>query len=230
MTLTKFCFFIDGLDEYVGDHQEILALLQRLSSSPCIKICTSSRPWVVFNRYYGNNSGQKLSLEYLNQSDIELFAKENLLEGAQCDQAEMDVGYGQLIQDIVDRSSGVFLWVYLVIKSLRRGLVCLDTTSELRARLMELPTQLEELFRKILDHGEPVYREQASRLYLIQLSGHESGLMAADVAHFDESDPNLALRDDLVNRRITQYESNYDPTGPTQTRVLTRCQDLLEFD
>jgi len=45
---TKFCFFVDGLDEYCGDHQEIINLLQGFTQSEHIKICMSSRPWNIF--------------------------------------------------------------------------------------------------------------------------------------------------------------------------------------
>ena len=45
---TRFCFFIDGLDEFDGDHMEALDVINSLTSSNNIKICFSSRPWVVF--------------------------------------------------------------------------------------------------------------------------------------------------------------------------------------
>jgi hypothetical protein len=45
---TKFCFFIDGLDEYSGDEEETLRLMLDISSSSNIKICVSSRPWNTF--------------------------------------------------------------------------------------------------------------------------------------------------------------------------------------
>ena len=44
----KFCFFVDGLDEYDGDDEDTIALLQELTSSPSVKICISSRPWNAF--------------------------------------------------------------------------------------------------------------------------------------------------------------------------------------
>ena len=38
------CFFIDGLDEYDGDHVELIRLLQDFSQPNNIKICASNRP------------------------------------------------------------------------------------------------------------------------------------------------------------------------------------------
>lgn len=44
----KFCFFIDGLDEFEGDHLEFCGVLHSLCKSPNVKLCVSSRPWNVF--------------------------------------------------------------------------------------------------------------------------------------------------------------------------------------
>ena len=40
----KFCLFIDGLDEYDGDYDDLLDLLFQLQQLDCIKCCVSSRP------------------------------------------------------------------------------------------------------------------------------------------------------------------------------------------
>ena len=40
----RFCFFIDGLNDYDGDHRDIIELLRRMSACSDIKICASSRP------------------------------------------------------------------------------------------------------------------------------------------------------------------------------------------
>ncbi|KAK3380790.1 hypothetical protein B0H63DRAFT_560644 [Podospora didyma] len=44
----KFCLFIDGPDEYEGEAETIVEALQILSTSPNIKLCVSSRPWLPF--------------------------------------------------------------------------------------------------------------------------------------------------------------------------------------
>jgi hypothetical protein len=38
----RFCFFVDGLDEYDGDETEIIGILQKLVGSQSIKLCVSS--------------------------------------------------------------------------------------------------------------------------------------------------------------------------------------------
>lgn len=48
----RICLFIDGLDEYEGDsdgtYVDIVALFSEIATSPNIKICLSSRPWLAF--------------------------------------------------------------------------------------------------------------------------------------------------------------------------------------
>lgn len=57
----SFCLFIDGLDEFKGDHMEICQTLIQLSQSPYIKLCISSRPWNIFEDTLGKVPDTKLS-------------------------------------------------------------------------------------------------------------------------------------------------------------------------
>lgn len=50
---TKFCFFLDGLDEYDGRPADIIELLDILKSFRNVKTCVSSRPWNEFEDRYG---------------------------------------------------------------------------------------------------------------------------------------------------------------------------------
>jgi hypothetical protein len=40
---------VDGLDEYEGDHGEMAELIRMLAKSSNVKICVSSRPYLVFD-------------------------------------------------------------------------------------------------------------------------------------------------------------------------------------
>lgn len=43
-TKYRFCVFIDGLDEFDGDHSDMVETLLRISDSPHVKLCIASRP------------------------------------------------------------------------------------------------------------------------------------------------------------------------------------------
>ena len=224
----RFCIFIDGMDEYEGEMLDLLHLFKDLTTSGSIKICVSSRPWTVFNDFFGDNGGKKIILQHLNRSDIWRFAYEQIT-GKMNNRSNLitKTEYLTLVDEIVERSSGVFLWVFLVVRSLLRGMSNLDTGEELRTRLRELPTELEEFFRRILDRGDRVYDRQAARLYLIQMNANDGGLTTHDIAPFAEEDRLYALRDSVCSRHAENAE-HLDEV--TRTRVLARCQDLLEFD
>jgi hypothetical protein len=75
----KFCFFIDGLDEYESEHEGLIALLQDFASSPSIKLCISSRPWNPFLDAF-EDSQWKLVLEDLTKDDMRKYVHTMLVE------------------------------------------------------------------------------------------------------------------------------------------------------
>src|SRR6266487_2141991 len=120
--LSRFCFFIDGLDEYYGDETEIIGVLQRLATCPNIKLCVSSRPWNAFVDAFGG-SDRKLALQELTKEDMREFVKDMVEENDVFTQlAQRDSRYQSLVLQITEKAQGVWLWVYLVVRSLLRGL------------------------------------------------------------------------------------------------------------
>lgn len=141
----RFCFFIDGLDEYTagaqryqGTFEELLGPLRVLASSDCIKICVSSRPWDAFDREFSHVKW-KLQLEDLTRKDIRNYVKEELGVDPKFQKlSQIDPRCSGIKDTIVQRAQGVFLWVYLVVNSLKRGLLKDDNYSDLQNRLNEL--------------------------------------------------------------------------------------------
>jgi NACHT domain-containing protein len=68
----KLVIFIDGLDEYHSKHIDLLDLIQSFLG-PGVKVCVSSRPWVLFKEAF--KTRPSLRLEYLTQSDMEFFVE-----------------------------------------------------------------------------------------------------------------------------------------------------------
>jgi hypothetical protein len=66
----KCCFFIDGLDEYDGDHYKLCQLLKELSLSANLKCCVSSRPWNVFDDAFASDQSTKLCIHDLYQGHV----------------------------------------------------------------------------------------------------------------------------------------------------------------
>ena len=78
---SRFCFFIDGLDEYVGTANEQYSMvrdLERLAQCPYVKVCVSSRPWNVFRSAYWNHADRKVVLQDHNAKDLDKFIRGKL--------------------------------------------------------------------------------------------------------------------------------------------------------
>src|SRR6201999_3569239 len=72
-----------------------------------------------------------------------------------------------LIQNIVQKSDGVFIWVRLVTEDIVEGLTDGDTLDELQQRLDNIPTELEELYRRIIKNVKKQYIDEAYLLFKI---------------------------------------------------------------
>lgn len=71
---SRFCFFIDGLDEYAdetaGEHHELIKYLDLLVQSTQVKLCVSSRPRNVFVDHYAGREELTLVLQDLTSQDM----------------------------------------------------------------------------------------------------------------------------------------------------------------
>ena len=136
----QFCLFIDGLDEYEGDESEIANLFLQLAQTGNLKCCLSSRPHQAFLDAFENVPS--LRLEDLTYNDIVNYVTDKLSDDTRLQRiaAEQPEDVQQLIQEIVNSASGVFLWVKLVVDSLLRGLGNRDKIKDLQARL-QVPWQ-----------------------------------------------------------------------------------------
>lgn len=74
----KFCFFVDGLDEFEGDYVDFCQGLKDLSRSSHVKLCVSSRPRNVFEDYFGCNTLNKMYMHDVTRGDIQRYVQDRL--------------------------------------------------------------------------------------------------------------------------------------------------------
>lgn len=222
-TSRYYFFSIDGLDEFEGDAGELVQFVTKLSCHTNVKICTSSRPYLAFEEEF--SSGPWLRLESLTYSDIAFFVKDKMEQSkmfATIQSFMPDVAYS-LIHEITERASGVFLWVHIVVKSLLEGLRDGDTIEGLYERLRALPSDLEELFRKILHRLNPFNFKQSCEVFLLHKAA-SLPITLLDLALAKEG-CDKALRAPL--RPFTDAELEY--YAENMRRFLnSRCKGLLE--
>ena len=156
---------IDGLDEFEGDYGEIAELICSLAKSSNLKICVSSRPLLVFDDSF--HDCPSLRLHELTQHDIKHFVT-NKLGGHprfQVLAAKEPERAPALIEDIVAKANGVFLWVKLTVHSLISGLSNRDGITDLQRRLLLIPPDLEDLYALMLKRIDPFYITKASEMF-----------------------------------------------------------------
>ncbi|KAK2603308.1 hypothetical protein N8I77_009773 [Diaporthe amygdali] len=170
---TKFCWLIDGLDEYEGETDHLCEFLENLSNSSNLKLCVSSRPLNVFKDAF--DGIPQLAIHDYTQDDIGNFARERLESHKRWITCSVDeVGGASLIRNIRDKANGVFLWVFLVTKSLRDGLTNYDDLGVLQKRVEAMPSELEKLFKHMLDSIDDVYHEKMAQTFLLALKSEET--------------------------------------------------------
>lgn len=228
----KVCFIIDGLDEYSGDHEDRIQLCQtfkELATSGNMKLCLSSRPWNIFEEEFGLQF-PKLYMQDLTQDDIHNYVSSRLEEHTRWAAVSAKHSQGQwLISEIVAKSNGVFLWVFLVTKLLREGLTNRDGFVDLHRRLESFPSELEPFFKTMLEAVEPFYHSHMSTALQIANTSTESQLSFLIYSfHFQEyEDSNYAINHPIRQKDEGELE---EIRSNTSWHLDSRTRGLLEVN
>jgi hypothetical protein len=220
----RLVFFIDGLDEYEGNHFEIVNLIAAYSENQNVKFLVSSRPIPIcidsFSRF------PNIRLQDLTKEDIRQYAEDHLREKIQDRYGDQ---WDPIITQVVEKSCGVFLWVVLVVRSLLIGLQNFDYVEELHQRLDILPSDLKDLYAHMLRIMPDSYRKQASQLLQISLLASEvqqgQFRMTPLQLYFSEKDDEAALATPIKSLSIQEKNLR---CHEIEGRVRSRCCGLLE--
>lgn len=237
-TEVRICLFIDGLDEYdpdthEGSYEDLIKTLVGISESPNIKICVSSRSWYVFNDAFNKGEGGEVSkwvvtLEDLNRPDIEAYVRSSFSDNKRFkDLSNRDLRYPALLEQIVQRSQGVFLWIFLVVRSLLKGLTFADRVSDLQKKLNRIPDDLNGYFEQILDSVDEFYLKETAEIFQIMLRS-QSGVPLLAFSFFFEEDHDYAFKIQGWCPMESQ-EASYR-CDETRRRLDGRCRGLVEED
>lgn len=226
--LLRICLFIDGIDEYDGDHADLIEVLVSLSSSTAIKIILSSRPIPAcveaFSKY------ASLRLQDLTYDDIHFYVEDKLGRHPNMERlkSRSPTAAILLVSEICSKASGVFLWVKLVVRSLLQGFCNHDRISDLRRRLEELPTDLAKLYEHMLESMIPLYRQQASQLFQIVMAhldaDTEQPLTLLQLSYAEE-DPTEAITIPMHHPEQKEEDFRCDEI---EMHLRSRCCGLIE--
>jgi hypothetical protein len=225
---TKFCFFIDGLDEYDGFDREIAAVVKTLASSPAIKVCLASRPHNIFVSDFGSDPKKMICIHEFTDWDIRQYIKSVFEDDPafiSCKDQDPQ-GYQELAESIRKDANGVFLWVYLVVLQLLDGIQNADRMSDLQRRLDRLPKDLRSLFSHMLNTVEEIYHEQQAQMLLVVYQAHGC-LSPVGLSFLDEEDPDFAINCPVED---LPYEAVERRSKDMRKRIVARCRLLVEVD
>ncbi|KAF4995986.1 hypothetical protein FDECE_12613 [Fusarium decemcellulare] len=222
----RFCFFIDGLDEFDGDHLDFCDYLETIVHQN-IKLCLSSRPWNVFKDAFDGNQASRIFIHELTWDDIQLYAQDRLHSHRRWScLASQTKQANSLAETIATSAHGVFLWVFLVTKLLREGLTNDDSCNDLKRRLHSFPTELGAFFKQMLESVSSFYHEKMAGA--LKLALHAAQPLDSMIYSY--------LDDELENEKYWQHLPLIDQDSDCETirrkqtvrRLDARCRGLLE--
>ena len=221
----KICVFIDGLDEFGGEHEDLVLMVRTLIETRVrVKVCVASRPWNLFQTAVGQDPN--LRLEDLTFNDIKIFVRSKL--NADIEFINLRHRYpefaDQLTDNIVVKACGVFLWVDLDVASLLAGLRMGDRIEDFQRRLDELPPELEKLYEKILQSLDSFYLPHAAQYFaLVESAGTPLTILQFAFADEESSESALMIRPGSISQSeiLLRIES-------FARRLSSRCKGFVK--
>ena len=136
---------VDALDESKSEPELVPLLLKTMESSP-IRIFVTTR-----NRFDSYRPNTRLRMNVIiegiseldTKSDITMYLEANMEYLPSVD----EVARQQMVDKILLKSGGCFLWVSLVLQELRQ----VHTSTEIRKVLEDVPSDMDELYSRILE-------------------------------------------------------------------------------
>ncbi|KAJ8131981.1 hypothetical protein O1611_g1643 [Lasiodiplodia mahajangana] len=220
------CLFIDGLDEFAGVHLDMIPILAKVSDNSNMKVCLSSRRENLFNDAYGKLLNRTIRLEEHTRGDIRRYVYQSFRDQSDnSSEAIHSQMYSKLVEDIVQKADGVFLWVYLVVRSLKIGIMNEDPPSKLEQRLKELPSDLSDYFSHILKSVEERYLEDTAQIFQMIVQAQHP-LPPGVLSILDEEDPDYCVTTNIQHIGLPDYKRKIQII---EKRLNARCKGLLEI-
>ena len=155
---------LDALDECKAGSDLVPLFLKMIDMHCNIRILLTSRDRFESHRQATNSKNAVLSEEIMEldtKSDIALYLEANLDQLPSISEEDKR----DMVAKILDKSAGCFLWVSLILQELRRA----HTSTEIRQVLEDVPSDMNELYSRILDSMSraPPYGKALAKAILI---------------------------------------------------------------
>ncbi|PMD38598.1 hypothetical protein L207DRAFT_461057, partial [Hyaloscypha variabilis F] len=225
----KICFFVDGLDEFVGLPQDILSLfVESTGKSSILKMVLSSRPEPEFKEAF--REYPSLRLEDLTGEDIKNYVTSKLHAHRRMRQLESQdpIAATSFFSAVINRASGVFLWVVIVVRSLLEGLSDGSYLVELEAIVNGYPRELRDLYEHMFGRLKPSQRVQSSKLFQCVIGCLEVEEDLPSPIRLSYMDQDQPLSSTQVPVEFMSFEKLKERHAIIDDRLRSRCCGLLE--
>jgi len=160
------CLFVDGIDEFEGDHRDMSLFIKSLVS-PSLKVVVSSRPINPCINIF--DDCPKLQMQDLTKPDVDIYVEGELsshplMVGWRDGYSDTAQG---LATKITQKAEGVFLWVKLVVRIIIDALEAGMSITDLHALVNILPSDLRGLYRNMVQRMQPEHITQAAEIFQI---------------------------------------------------------------
>ncbi|KAI0537254.1 hypothetical protein GGR58DRAFT_353751 [Xylaria digitata] len=225
----RFCFFIDGLDEYDGEEKDIIKLLQELSVSQYIKICASSRPGRRYESFL-HSYGCTFEIAHYTKEDMRRYIDTRLRTSKNwCGLVASNPDPCQhILNEISKRASGVWLWVFLVTNDIVKEADKNEGLATLRKIVDEFPSDLYEYFENMINKIPKLHREEMAQNFLVTVEELQPLPLYA-FALLEEERENSGYAIDAPITPVSEAEVKLRYPA-LKDRVRNRCSDLLVVD
>lgn len=228
----KFCFFIDGLDEYSGNEEELVKVLAILEDAAYshVKLCISTRPRIVLDREYKDRRETPLDIQEFTRDDMKTYVQAKLETNNKFRelQATSRPACDRLLRQLADQAQGVWLWVTLVTHDLVHAVNRSENVRTLERILNQFPRDLEDYFAHIIQGIKPNFKEEMAQFFLITVEELQPlPLFAFSLLDREKGDPNYAISARLLPLGDAEVEAVDERW---KGRMHNRCGDLLIVD
>ncbi|CAG7565822.1 unnamed protein product [Fusarium equiseti] len=114
----RMAIFLDGLDEFDGGPSTLIQWIKDIVTKFNVKVCVASRPWNAFSDSF--DQYPSLTMQALSAPDIRIYIDGHFKTSHAFRDWQIlsPDGTEALLQSLISKAEGVFLWVYIVVKQL----------------------------------------------------------------------------------------------------------------
>ena len=227
----RILFLVDALDEHYGDKERLASLLGKLIEKADndyvgIKMCLASRPWPIFEKYFGKCPG--FAIHNYTKSDISNYVTSRLRLESQMLQSAEEESLTAVIELVNERALGVFIWVRLVVDLLAKGISDGTPLTTLEMIARDLPQELKDLYAHTLKRIEPEYATEAYIMFQITLCALVPLPLASFMGSVDYNYRDLLRSSRPQQHRLAELNLKDSISSPAR-RLASRCGGLLEI-